>query len=164
VLAKLAPHHRPKLVRLLADTPEFNAADVEIALELVDAALAESGAGSYRFVLCEEADHLLGYACFGRTPMTESCFDLYWLVVGPAARRQGVGKLLVQSVEREIQREGGRLLRVETSGLDSYRAARALYERTGYSTASRIRDFYASGNDLVVFIKYLEPSALSAEA
>jgi ribosomal protein S18 acetylase RimI-like enzyme len=160
VLAKLAPHHRSKLASLLAQTPEFNAAEVGVALELVDVALGNPNDSSYRFVVSEEGDHLLGYACFGPTPMTESCFDLYWLVVGPAARGRGIGGRLVQSVEREVARAGGRLLRVETSGLDSYRGARALYERAGYASASRIRDFYAPGNDLCVFIKYLEPSTL----
>ena len=163
MLAKLAPHHRSKLVSLLGQTPEFNAADVAVALELVDVALADSSDASYRFILCEEADHLLGYACFGPTPMTESCFDLYWLVVAPGARRRGIGRLLVDSVEREVGRAGGRLLRVETSGTEAYGGARGLYERAGYAIASRIRDFYASGNDLFVFIKYVEPSALSAE-
>jgi ribosomal protein S18 acetylase RimI-like enzyme len=163
VLANLAPHHRPKLANLLAGTPEFNGAEIDVALELVDAALGNPRDSGYQFILCEEDDHLLGYACFGHTPMTERCFDLYWLVVGPDARRRGIGRLLLDSVEREVSRAGGRLLRVETSGLDSYRGARALYERAGYSTASRIRDFYASGNDLYVFTKYLEPSALSAE-
>jgi ribosomal protein S18 acetylase RimI-like enzyme len=163
VLARLAPHHRSKLASLLGQTPEFNAADVAVALELVDAALGTPEDASYRFIVCEEADHLLGYACFGHTPMTESCFDLYWLVVAPDARRRGIGRLLVESVEGEVGRAGGRLLRVETSGLESYGGARGLYERAGYSIASRIRDFYASGNDLFVFIKYLQPSALSAD-
>jgi len=157
VLAKIAPPHRAKLASLLADTPELTAAEVAVALELVDAALATPASPDYRFLLCEEGDHLLGYACFGPTPMTEACFDLYWLVVDTRARNKGIGRLLVAEVEREIARASGRMIRVETSSLPSYDPARALYERAGYALASRLRDFYAIGNDLCVFLKYLEP-------
>jgi GNAT superfamily N-acetyltransferase len=157
VLAKIAPHHRAKLASLLADTPELTAAEVAVALELVDAALATPASPDYRFILCEEGDHLLGYACFGPTPMTEACFDLYWLVVSSGERKKGIGRLLVAEVEREIARASGRMIRVETSSLPSYRPAHALYERTGYALVSRLRDFYAMGNDLCVFLKYLEP-------
>ncbi|HEY3594024.1 MAG TPA: GNAT family N-acetyltransferase [Polyangiaceae bacterium] len=156
MLAKLAPHHRSKLAELLTQTPEFTPAEVDVALELIDAGLASVEGNGYRFVLCEEGDHLLGYACFGHTPMTESCFDLYWLVVSPAARGRGVGRWLVQSAEQEIVRAGGRIVRVETAGLASYRAARTFYERAGYVLGGHIRDFYAASNDLYVFVKYLE--------
>jgi ribosomal protein S18 acetylase RimI-like enzyme len=158
VLAKLAPHHRPKVADLLAVTPEFNQAEIGVALELVDLALGGEESSGYHFILCEEADHLVGYACFGHTPMTDHCFDLYWLVVGPGDRGRGIGRLLVGEVEREVERAGGRLVRVETSGLESYAAARKLYERAGYVSGGRIRDFYSAGNDLCVFVKHLVPS------
>jgi len=36
-------------------------------------------------------DRVLGYACFGKTPMTDATYDLYWLVVAEAARGRGIG-------------------------------------------------------------------------
>jgi D-alanine-D-alanine ligase len=163
MLAKLVPYHRAKVASLLAQAPEFTQAEVAVALELVDLALADPAGSGYRFIVCEEGDLLLGYACFGPIPMTQSCFDLYWLVVGQAERRKGIGRLLLASVEKEVARAGGHMIRVETSGLDSYRPARALYERAEYATAARIRDFYAPGNDLYLFLKYLSHPALVAD-
>src|SRR5256885_13159228 len=87
VLAKLEPRHRAKLADLLAATPEFTRPDVDVALELIDCGLAEPTSDDYRFLIREEAEEILGYACFGATPMTEGCFDLYWLVVERKARR-----------------------------------------------------------------------------
>jgi len=156
VLAKLGPHHRSKLASLLAQTPEFTRAEVDVALELVDCALADPLADDYRFILAEEGGEVFGYACFGATPMTEGCFDLYWLVVGPNARRAGVGRELMAAVEELLRGLGARLVRVETAGLESYAAARAFYGRVGYAQAARIRDFYWPGNDLFIFTKYLE--------
>jgi len=156
VLAKLAPHHRSKLANLLAATTEFTSADVAIALELVDCALSEPSADDYRFILWEEGDRVLGYACFGATPMTEGCYDLYWLVVDKKARRTGIGRELLASVEAALRSAGARLIRVETAGLAAYAAARAFYERSGYGEIARIRDFYWPENDLYVYIKYLQ--------
>jgi ribosomal protein S18 acetylase RimI-like enzyme len=156
VLASLGPHHRAKVVSLLAATPEFTAPEVAVAVELVDDALRRPTSDDYRFLVCEQDERLLGYACFGATPMTEGCFDLYWLVVDSSFRRAGVARELLSAVELTLRRCGGRLLRVETAGLDSYRAARALYEKSGYETAARIRDFYHPGNDLYIYTKYLE--------
>jgi GNAT superfamily N-acetyltransferase len=158
VLAKLRPSHRAKVASLLADTPEFTAAEVAVALELVDLALIDPAGAGYWFLVCEEGESLLGYACFGPTPMTEACFDLYWLVVDRRARQKGIARQLLSSVERDVERAGGRMVRVETAGLELYRPARTLYERTGYLIAGHIRGFYAPGNDLFVFLKYLEPT------
>jgi ribosomal protein S18 acetylase RimI-like enzyme len=151
----LAPHHRAKLASLLADTPEFTPAEVEVALELVDSALAHPASDDYRFVISEEGEALRGYACFGSTPMTEGCFDLYWLVVGREGRRSGVGRELLARVEETLQNAGARLIRVETAGLETYRAARNFYERCGYAQAACIEDFYWPENHLYIYTKYL---------
>lgn len=154
-VVNLAPHHREKLVELLADTPEFTAPEGDVALELIDAALNDPGKGDYRFIVSEGGGRVLGYACYGPTPMTNGCFDLYWLVVAREARRTGVGRELLSSVEGALLEQGARLLRLETAGLESYRAARSFYQHSGYRQAGHIRDFYWPGNDLHVYVKYL---------
>ena len=150
----LRPEHRTLVLDLLRRTAEFLPHEVDVAVELVDDALG--GGTDYRFVVDEgEGGALLGYACFGATPMTEGTFDLYWIVVEPFAKRAGVGRRLLERVEAELRREGARLLRVETEGGDAYAATRAFYQRVGYEVLATIRDFYALGRDLVVFGRYL---------
>jgi ribosomal protein S18 acetylase RimI-like enzyme len=155
MLASLGRHHRSKLVELLEGTAEFTPQEVEVAIELIDAALSDPASDDYRFIVCEEGERVLGYACFGSTPMAEGCFDLYWLVVDPGSRRSGVARELLAAVEQSLRRHHARLIRVETAGLDSYAPARALYENLGYERAARIRDFYHRGNDLYIYAKYL---------
>jgi ribosomal protein S18 acetylase RimI-like enzyme len=155
MLGKLAPHHRETLARLIGATPEFSKEDAAVALELVDAALAHPESDEYRFLLFEESGEVLGFACFGSASMAEGSFDLYWMVVAREARRRGIGREILSAVEHELRSEGARLIRLETAGIDSYRAARAFYERTGYTEAGRIRDFYWPGNDLHIYVKYL---------
>jgi ribosomal protein S18 acetylase RimI-like enzyme len=161
MLVRLAAQHRGPLVDLLERTPEFDAADREVALELIDLGIA--GSHDYRFWV-DVADgstpgrpDVRGYICFGPTPMTRGTFDLYWIAVHPAHRGAGVGKLLVARMEEEIASEGARLVRVETEGNAEYAATRLFYERIGYLVVARIRDFYDADNDLYIWGKYFKP-------
>jgi hypothetical protein len=45
------------------------------------------------------------------------------------------------------------LLLIETSGLPHYEPTRRFYAKHGYHVASRIADYYADGDDMVVFGK-----------
>ena len=90
MVGRLAPHHREKLARLIAATPEFTPDDATVALELVDTALGNPDSDEYRFILFEEAERVLGFACFGSASMAEGSFDLYWMVVDREARRRGL--------------------------------------------------------------------------
>ena len=55
-----------------------------------------------------------------------------------------------------------RLIVVETAGRPDYRPTRAFYEARGYRPAAVIPDFYAPGDDQVVYVKTL--GALSVPA
>jgi hypothetical protein len=49
-----------------------------------------------------------------------------------------------------------RLIMIDTSGRGDYAATRAFYQSRGYSIAAVIPDFYAPGDDQVIFSKPLE--------
>jgi len=100
-------------------------------------------------------ERVLGYACFGATPMTEATFDLYWLVVAENARGRGLGGALFAAVEAELKQRNGRIVRVETSSLEGQGGARRFYEKTGFRLAGAIPDFYRQGDDLLLFAKGL---------
>jgi GNAT superfamily N-acetyltransferase len=126
---------------------------VSVALELIDAALADSP--EYRVLVADVDGRLAGYVCYGPTPMTDGTWDLYWIVTHPDARGRGVARALIQRMEHEVRSVGGRLVRVETSQLDNYGAAHAFYARLEYPIVARLRDFYRVGDDLLVLMKRL---------
>lgn len=132
----------------------FTREEVSVALELVDGALAEPG-GEYCALVAELDGALAGYVCYGPTPMTDGTWDLYWIVTHPDARGQGVARALVARMEEELRARGARLVRVETSRLDGYGAARAFYERMRYPICAVLPDFYRPGDDLIVMLKRL---------
>jgi ribosomal protein S18 acetylase RimI-like enzyme len=105
-----------------------------------------------------------GYACFGPHPLTQGTYDLYWIVVDPVAQGHGIGHALLARVEAEVQARGGRLLLVETSSTPAYTSARQFYESSGYRCEAIIHDFYAPGDDLLIFSKGLGQAQLPREA
>jgi ribosomal protein S18 acetylase RimI-like enzyme len=148
---------RAPLHQLLTKDGLFTREEIAVALELIDGALAEPG-GEYRVLVAERAGvgaSLAGYVCYGPTPMTEGTWDLYWIVTHPDARKSGVARGLVGRMEAEARAAGARLVRVETSHLDGYGAARSFYERLQYPVCAVLPDFYRPGDDLLVILKRL---------
>ena len=137
----------------MRDTGLFHEAEVRMAGEMLDEAL--DGDDDYRFLGAFDTDALVGYACWGPTPGTEGTYDLYWIAVERSLQRRGVGSQLVDSVERTLRSEGGRLVVVETSSRADYVTTRAFYEARGYDRVAAIRDYYAPGDDLVIYTKDL---------
>jgi len=97
---------------------------------------------------------LVGWICWGPTPCTLGTYDLYWMAVDPAAQRGGVGTALLVEMERQLVGRA-RLIVVETAGRADYAATRGFYESRGYRPTARIPEFYAPGDDLVIYTKLL---------
>lgn len=83
-------------------------------------------------------------------------WDLTMIAVDPERQRQGLGTALLHHVETALRADGQRLLLVETSGLPRYEQTRMFYAKHGFEREARIRDFYAAGDDKIVFRKALQ--------
>jgi D-alanine-D-alanine ligase len=140
---------------LAASTGFFGPLEVDVAEELVSERLQKGAASGYEFLFAESGGALAGYSCYGPVPMTAASFDLYWIVVSPALQRKGIGRFLVEETERRIRRLGGARLYAETSGRPQYAETRAFYLRAGFTPESRLKDFYAPGDDKVTYSKKL---------
>lgn len=143
---------RAALGALLRRIAQFKPDEVVVAEELIDAAIADpAGSGYQCLVAYDEA--LVGYICFGPTPMTTATHDLYWIAVDPAVQGRGVGKALYAAFAETIRAQGGGQVRIETSSQETYAATGGFYERLGFSIDGRLRDFYAPGDDLLIFYR-----------
>ncbi len=146
---------RQLLAALLGSLPAFSDDERAVALELVDHRLGHPGPDDYRFILALSTpdgapDALAGYVCYGRTPMTESTYDLYWIATAPARARAGVASGLRRGWRARSRRAGGGLVRVETSSREGHGAAVRFYEARGFTRTATIADFYAPGDDLII--------------
>lgn len=151
---------RPALASLLAQTPEFTGDEADVALEIADEFAAKGPETTYVAWVAEDeaSGELLGYVSFGPTPMTESTWDLYWIVIGAGARGRGLGRLLHDAAVAEMGARGGRRVRVETSTREGYGATLAYYDRLGYARVGLIADFYSPGDDLVTQLLPINPA------
>ncbi len=153
------PADREPLVELLGRIEQFRAEEVDVAVELIDDALQRPETGYEALVAVSgEAETPLGYACYGKTPMTTSTYDLYWIAVDATAQGQGVGKRLLEGFEEVLRHRGGEIVRVETSSQDEYNGTVAFYLRNGFETVGRIPRFYRHDDDLLILYKLI-PSA-----
>ena len=72
----------------------------------------------------------------------------------PAWQNRGVGGALLEEMERRVAGRA-RLIAVETAGRPDYAPTRAFYAGHAYRVAAEIADYYAPGDDLVMFVKRL---------
>jgi GNAT superfamily N-acetyltransferase len=149
------PADVPALRRLVAAARVFYRQERAVALELLEARLTQGPRSGYSFFFAERDGELLGYAAWGRAPLTKRSFDLYWIVVAPAAQGQGLGRALLELVERAVAARGGGNLYIETSSRASYARTRRFYKEAGYPRVARLRDFYAPRDHKLMFCKVI---------
>jgi len=159
-IRSLLPQDRGTIQQIIARVRVFNPEELKVALELVDEALCHPERDDYHFLCAVNGrNQVIGYACFGPVPMTDGCFDLYWIVVDTRASRQGVGKRLLDSVEHFLRRRHARRIYVETSSTPAYDAARAFYVRNGYRRECILEGFYRKDDHKIIYSKEIEPGA-----
>ncbi len=150
--------HKPAIRTLLMQTDFFRADEIEVAMELIDDTLARQGrlsAEDYHIFVAIQACEVLGYVCFGKTPMTDSTFDLYWIAVAPHWQSQGIGRQLFEFACEDIRKQGGTLLVIETSSQPKYEPTCKFYEKVGCTLEARIKNFYRLGDDKLIYTKPL---------
>ena len=193
-LGALQEKHRGRLREILDATAVFRPDEVSVALELFDERLrtpddelpaadcgprtADSERGTvrdpdslpaepldYEFVgAFDDRGDLIGYMCFGAAPSTDRTYDLYWIATHPTAQGRGVGSRLLAEAEARLRHRNGRLLVVETSSRDEYAATHRFYTSRGYTEVARLRAFYASGDDRVIYTKRLDGHVRSPQS
>jgi len=156
--AKIRPMTRrdkPAIMQLLAATPEFKPFEVVVAEEVIDSYLKSLYQSGYHIQVAELEPLLVGYICYGPTPLAEATWDIYWLAVSRGEQSRGIGGALMAFVEDEIKKARGRLAIIETSSTPEYQGTRRFYRRHGYEVACRLADFYSPGDDKLIFQKWL---------
>jgi len=143
------------LADIVRETKVFHKEEVDVAIELMEIAANDKDQKDYLlYSYVDDEGCLQGYYCVGPTPMTLSTYDLYWIAVHPRVHRKKIGRELLEHCEQQVQNMGGSLLVVETSSQPKYEPTRKFYLRYQYKESARIKDYYAPGDDLVIYTKH----------
>lgn len=145
---------RPAIVSVINRCNNLTDEEKACALELLEIYLTGPDQKDYEFLTATEpSGKVAGYICYGRRPLTEAAFDIYWIVVDPLLRRAGAGRLLLAGAEADMRKQGAKIIIAETSGTPAYEAARGFYLKSGFGEEARVKDFYKHGDDLVMYVK-----------
>jgi len=143
---------RDHIINILRRTSNFTDEEIKVAVELLDSYFANSLDSGY-WTYTAELDKVVGYICYGPTPMTSGTFDIYWIAVDPIVQGKHIGTKLLSFAEEDIVRHNGRLITIYTSSQERYGNTKAFYSRRGYREGCRVRDYYKPGDDLVIYVK-----------
>jgi len=144
-----------KIESLLKRTAFFSPDEEEIGVSLVQERLEKGLSCGYLFVFAEQDNNLVGYSCYGPIPGTLDGHDLYWIAVDPDKQGKGYGSAILDETETRVVDAGGKRLYAETSSKDLYAPTRAFYERNGFFLEGRLADYYAPGDDKMLYVKRL---------
>lgn len=98
----------------------------------------------------------IGYCAPER--MTDGTWNQYLIAVSPQWQGKGIGTEMIRSMEQRLADAGHRVLLVETSGQPEFERTRQFYRNLGFEQEACIRDFYAAGDDKIVFWKSIAKS------
>lgn len=151
-LRHLSAADRGRIEEITRAVALFREDEIPVALEVFDEAAREGGSQSYIALGADVDGQLIGWICWGPTPCTLGTYDLYWMAVEPGLQGTGIGSALLAEMECRLSGQA-RLIIVETAGRPDYAATRAFYLARGYRAVATVPDFYAPGDDQVVFVK-----------
>ena len=153
-IRKTISEDREAIKIILIDTQKFNQEEIDCALELIDIYLNNPSQKDYLIATAINKDNeIVGYVCYGKAPLTNGAYDLYWIAVKPEYQRHGIGKILLNHIEEEIVKLSGRLLFAETSSRAVYEKTRQFYINNSFSEEARIKDFFSKGDDKIIYRK-----------
>jgi ribosomal protein S18 acetylase RimI-like enzyme len=149
------PADKSTVMAILHSTPEFLPREVVVAEELIDSFLTSPQESGYHILVAETDGKVMGYICYGETPLTEGTWDIYWIAVDRTRQGKGIGGALMRETENKIRELKGRLTIIETSSKPDYNKTRRFHSSQGYSEIALVPDFYAVGDGKVIMIKRL---------
>ncbi|APX13810.1 GNAT family N-acetyltransferase [Tateyamaria omphalii] len=107
------------------------------------------------WLTCEAAGRPVGFCYAVPEPLADGTWNMLAIAVLPTEQGGGCGAAITKRLEATLRERGQRILIADTSGTDAFAQTRAFHCNNGYTEAARIRDFWAAGDDKIVFWKSL---------
>lgn len=122
----------------------------EGGLDITEAVIRESFRDEAReLLICENQKGIVGYADILLTGYEAEIVDI---AVSEQARSRGIGEALIRTVQQKLQKLGGcdSQARIFLEVAENNRPARRLYEKTGFESVGRRKNYYPDYQDAIV--------------
>lgn len=123
-------------------------------LEGMTAPYFDGDGAEHRWIVFDDR-RVVAAAYYVPEPLTDGTWNVLMICVDPLEHGSGKGSALMRHIEAELLSQGVRILLVETSGVPAFERTRQFYHMLGYDQEARIRDYYAEGDDKIIFRKAL---------
>lgn len=142
---------RPFIESILSESGAFDETSQAYVMSVFDDHINNGSDAVWRTAFHDE--EVVGVAYCNPEPVTLGTWNLLMIWIKAGHEGRGFGSALIRDIEQNIQRNSARLLIVETSGTEDFTTARAFYERNGFVLEARVKDFYAEGEDKLIYTK-----------
>ena len=149
------PEETSALVAIAQGTGVFKPMEVTALREVLDDYHAFNRGHGHRAITLEREGQVLGFAYYAPDAMTDRTWSLWWIAVDRATHARGLGGELLRYLEDDLRKAGVRILFIDTASLPSYEPTRRFYLKHGYEITGVLKDYYADGDDKVIFRKHL---------
>ncbi|MDD5486028.1 MAG: GNAT family N-acetyltransferase, partial [Dehalococcoidales bacterium] len=95
IIRQINSRDKENVFRIFERIAQFKPSEVKVAEELVDEYLQKGTASGYQILVAENSGVIVGYICYGPTPLTETTWDIYWEAVAPECQGYGIGSALI---------------------------------------------------------------------
>jgi len=152
---KIRPIHTGDLERLkeIIDLNELFPS--ELLEEMIQPYFEESSKEEF-WVTYEVNGVPVAVAYYAPERMTSGTYNLHLIAIHPDFQGKGIGQDMLNFVENHLRDRGERILLIETSGLPEFEKTRDFYKKNNYHQEAVVREFYAQGEDKIIFWKSLQ--------
>lgn len=150
MIRDISASDKPAVLQIIKDSNQFNDESLAYVESTLDAHLAENSGAIW---LTADDGQPVSISYCNPEPVTLGTWNLLMLWTRQDRQGQGFGTALVAEIEHRLREKGARLLIVETSGLPDFEVARAFYAKCGFVHEATIKDFFAAGEDKLIYTK-----------
>jgi ribosomal protein S18 acetylase RimI-like enzyme len=119
--------------------------------EIVTKAVGPKDIPQYWFYRDKDGE-VIGAGGIEKLPDTEGGYFLSWFAIHKDFRKQGLGRKIVEQVEKYAGSLGGRFMTIDT-GADN--SAQAFYEKCGYTKVGQIPEYFEDHTGKIIYFKKL---------
>lgn len=152
----ITPNDYEAVYELLEQSGFFYEFEINICLHMMEETIENDNEKSdYHWLMVESNGSLIGFSCFGKDPMSQNSWEIFWLAIEKKNKDKGIGSILLKEVERIALAGKAEHIWIQTSGRDKYLPTLEFYTSKDYNKSASLTDFYAKGDPKIIFHKKL---------